>query len=111
MGEAELRLADAKSIISARDKEIAELKAALEESENKYYNMGFNDAENLAEPVMFENRKYGFDEGWLAAMLAMGVPEDSPLRNPNQIPYPEPPLNQNPTKADNEDTSIMRELV
>lgn len=46
LGELELRLARAKSIFSARDKEIAELKGALEESENKWYNMGFPDAEN-----------------------------------------------------------------
>ena len=44
-----------KSIITARDKEIAKLKAALEESENKYYNMGFNDAENSVDPIMFKN--------------------------------------------------------
>ena len=56
-------MVDAESIIIARDKEIVELKAALEESENKYYNMGFNDAENFAELVMFENKKYGFGEG------------------------------------------------
>lgn len=61
--EVELRVVDAESIIIARDKEIVELKAALEESENKYYNMGFNDAENFAELVMFENKKYGFGEG------------------------------------------------
>ena len=80
-----------KSIITTRDKEIAELKAALEESENKYYNMRFNDAENLAEPVMFENRNYGFDEGWMAVVIAMELPEDSLFRNLDQIPYSEPP--------------------
>ena len=80
-----------KSIITTRDKEIAELKAALEESENKYYNMRFNDAENLAEPVMFENRNYGFNEGWMAVVIAMELLEDSLFRNPNQIPYSEPP--------------------
>ena len=93
-------MASTKSIITARDKEIEKLKAALKESENKYYNMGFNDAENSVNPVMFKNQKYGFSKGWLAAMMAMGVPEDSPLRNPGQIPYPEPPppTIQNPPK-------------
>ena len=45
--------------------------------------------------------------------MAMGVPKDSPLRNPNQIPYPEspPPTTQNPTEAEDEDTPSMRELV
>lgn len=102
-------MVDAKSIITTRDKEIAKLKAALKESENKYYNMGFNDAENLAEPIMFENRKYGFGEGW----MAMGLPKDSPFRNPDQIPYSKPPLptTQNPTEAKYEDTLSMRKLV
>ena len=76
-------MVDAESIIIARDKEIVELKAALEESENKYYNMGFNDAENFAKLVMFENKKYGFGEGWMAAETAMGLPEDSPFRSPD----------------------------
>lgn len=102
----------AESIISARDKEIAKLKAALEESENKWYNMGFADAKNSAKLVMFQSRKYRFEEGWMAAVLAMGVPKDSPFRDANQIPYPEPPLPaQNPTNADEEDTQSMRELV
>lgn len=101
------------SIITARDKEITELKATLKESENKYYNIGFNDAKNLVEPVMFENRNYGFDEGWMAAVTTMGLPEDSPFRNLDQIPYPEPPLppTQNHTKVEDEDTLSIRELV
>ena len=56
-------MASTKSIITARDKEIEKLKAALKESENKYYNMGFNDAENSVNPVMFKNQKYGFSKG------------------------------------------------
>ena len=44
----------------------------------------------------------------------MGVPDDSPLRNPKQIPYPKPPPPpvQNPTDAEEEgDIPNMRELV
>ena len=43
----------------------------------------------------------------------MGVPEDSPLRNPYQILYSTPPpLVQSQTDAvDEEDTPSMRELV
>ena len=113
LGEAKLRVTGAKRIITARDKEIAELKAALKESENKYYNMGFNDAENSTKPIMFGNQKYGLGEGWLAIVIAMGVLEDSPLRNPDQIPYPEPalPTTQNPTEAEDKDTQSMKELV
>lgn len=61
---------------------------------------------------MFQSRKCGFKEGWMAALSAMGVPEDSLLQNPNQIPYPEPPPpTQNPTEDEEEDTLSMRELV
>ena len=49
----ELRLARAKSINSARNKEIVKLKATLEESENKWYNVGFVDIKNSVEPVVF----------------------------------------------------------
>lgn len=111
LGEAELRVAGAENIISARDNEFVELKAAPKEGENKWYNMGFNDAKNSAEPVMFESQKYGFGKGWMATVLAMGVPEDSPLRNPDQIPYLEPPPTQNPIEVEEEDTPSMRELV
>ena len=40
---------------------------------------------------MFENRKYRFSEGWMVAVTAIGLTKDSPFRNPNQIPYSEPP--------------------
>lgn len=77
--------------------------------------MGFNDAETSVEPVMFENRKNGFGEGWMAVVTTIRLPEDSPFRKPEQIPYLEPPLptTQNPTtiKSEDEDTPSMRELV
>jgi len=56
--------------------------------------MGFNDVENSAKPVMFKNRKFGFGKGWMAVVSAMGLHEDSPFRNPDQIPYSEPPCPQ-----------------
>ena len=54
-----------------------------------------------------------FEEGWLATLQAMGVPEDSPLRNPNQILFLGPSIAvQNPPGAlDEEKTTSMRELV
>lgn len=42
----EVRLVRTASIISARDKEVVDLKATLEESEDKFYDMGFANAEN-----------------------------------------------------------------
>lgn len=110
--EVELRLDEAKSMNSAKDKEIDELKAALEVREDKWYNAGFVDAKNSAKLVMFQSRRYGFGEGWMAAMLVVGVPEDSLFRNPDQISYLEPPPPiQNPTDAEEEDTPSMKELV
>lgn len=50
----------------------------------------------------------------MAALQVMGVPDDSPLRNPKQIPYPKPPspLVQNPIDVKEEgDTPSMRALV
>ena len=43
----------------------------------------------------------------------MGVPEDSPLRDPGQIPFPSlTPVVQNPSvPIDEEETASMRELV
>lgn len=55
LGEAEVKLAQAESIISVRDRGIADLKVAMTQSKEKYYNMGFTDAENSSEPIMFES--------------------------------------------------------
>jgi len=92
---------------------LADLKAALEAYENKWYNEGFADAENSVELVIQEAWKLAFKEGWLAALQALGVPKDSPLRDPNQIPFPGPSLAvQNPPGATNEEESpSIRELV
>lgn len=54
--EVKLRLSGAESLNSAKDKEIVELKATVEVSEDKWYNTGFTDAENLAKPVMFQSQ-------------------------------------------------------
>ena len=49
----------------------------------------------------------------MATLQALGVPEDSPLRDPNQILFPSPPLvAQNPPGAtDEEETPSMREFM
>ena len=88
LGETELKLAKAVSLNTTQAEELADLKEALEACENKWYNKGFADVENSAEPVIQEAQKLGFEEGWLAALEALGVPEDSHLRDPNQIPFP-----------------------
>ena len=65
------------------------------------------------EPVVHQARFHGFEEGWLAALQAMGVLEDNPLRNLAQIPYsaPLPPAQSQADVADEEKTTSMRELV
>lgn len=84
LGGIELKLVGAESVISARDKEVADLKVSMEESENKFYNMGFADAENSSESIMFQSRGYGFGEGWMAIMSALSVPKESPSEISNR---------------------------
>lgn len=91
--------------------ETENLKAALGACEDKWYNAGFMDAENSAKLIVHKARKLGFQEGWMASLQAMGVSNDSPLRNPEQIPFPEPPPVQNPANASDKDTPGMRELM
>ncbi|KAK9987703.1 hypothetical protein SO802_027942 [Lithocarpus litseifolius] len=90
LGDAELKLGEAESLNAAQTEELANLRAALEASESKWYNKGFADAENSVEPVIQEVRRLAFEEAWFAALKAAGVPEDSPLRDSSQIPFPEP---------------------
>ena len=79
--EMDLKLAKAASLNTTQVEELANLRAALEACEEKWYNEGFADIENSAEPVMNQARRLGFEAGWFAALQAMGVPEDSPLRD------------------------------
>ena len=91
LGGIKLKLAKAESLNLAHVDEKVDLKVALEACENKWYNEGFANAENSLEPIIYQARFHGFGEGWLAALQAMGVLEDSLMRNPEQIPYPAPP--------------------
>lgn len=99
-------MTDAENVISARDKEIADLEVVLTKSKDKFYNMGFTDVENSSELVMFQSRRF-------AAVSAMGLLEDSLFRNAEKIPYlgpPFPPV-QNLTRAKDEDSQSIRALV
>ena len=68
LGETELKLAQAESLNLAHVDEVADLKAAYETCENKWYNEGFADAENSMKPVVHQARVQGFKEGWLATL-------------------------------------------
>ena len=108
-----LKLVEAANLNLAQVNEIANLKATLEACEDKWYNEGLVDAENSVEPIVYQARFHEFGEGWLAALEAIGVLEDSLLRNPKQIPYSAfpPPMQSQVDTADEEDTPSIRELV
>ena len=55
MGEVEVKFAQAESVILVWAMEIVDLKIAVTQSEQKFYNMGFIDVENSNEAVMFES--------------------------------------------------------
>ena len=111
--ETYVKLAEAISLNMTQAEELADLRAALGACEEKWYNEGFADAENSIEPVVTQARKIGFEAGWLAALKALKVPEDSPLRDPSQIPFPSTTaaIQDPPVPIEEEDTSSMRELV
>ena len=109
-----MKLVKAVSLNTSQAEELADLRAALEACEQKWYNEGFADAEKFVEPVVDQARKLGFEVGWFAALQALGVPEDSHLRDPSQIPFPSPVTAvQDPPVAseEEEETASMRELV
>ena len=111
--ETDLKLAEAVSLNTAQAEELADLRAVLEACEEKWYNEGFADVENSAEPVVNQARRLGFEAGWFVALQALGVLEDSPLRYPGQIPFPSltPVVHNPPVPIDEEETASMRKLV
>ena len=86
--ETEMKLAKIASLNSTLSEEVADLRAALEACESKWYDEGFADTKKSVEPMVMQARQLSFREGWMAALQALGVLEDSPLRDPNQIPVP-----------------------
>ena len=113
VGETKLKIAEAESLNTARVEELADLRAALEGCESKWYNEGFANAKNSVELVINEARKLALKDGWFAALQAAVVPEDSPLKDPNQIPLPSLPTaaQKTPVVANEEETTSLRELV
>ena len=79
----DVKLAEVISLNTAQAEELADLKAALEAYEEKWYNEGFAEAENSTEPVVNQAQRLGFKAGWFVALQILGVPEDSPLRDPD----------------------------
>ena len=108
-----MKLAKAASLNATLSEEVADLRAALEACESKWYDEGFVDAEKGVEPVVTQARQLSFQEGWIAALQALGVPKDSSLRDPGRIPFQDPtPAAQDLTGPnDEEETDSLRELV
>ena len=113
LNETKVKLAEAISLNTFNADELTDLRAALATAEQKWYDVGFADAENSAEPVVARARNMGFEAGWFAALQAMGVLEDSHLRDLGQIPFPSPApaVQEAPAAIDEEETASMRELV
>ena len=57
-------------------------------------------------PVVHQARVQGFEDGWVAALQALGMPKDSPLRNLEQIPrlVLATPIQSKVEATDDEDT-------
>ena len=111
--ETDLKLAKAVSLNATLSEEVVDLRATLEACESKWYDEGFADAEKGVEPVVMQARQLSFQKGWMAALQALGVPEDSPHRDLGWIPFLDPaPVVQNLAGPnDEEETDSLRELV
>ena len=59
--ETNLKLAEVVSLNTAQAEELADLRAALEACEEKWYNKGFANAKNSAKPVVNQARRLGFE--------------------------------------------------
>jgi len=81
--ETEVKLAEVVSLNSTLSEEVADLWVALEACECKWYDERFVDAEKEVEPVVMQARQLSFWEDWMAVLQALGVPEDSPFRDPS----------------------------
>ena len=81
--ETYVKLAEAFNLNTTQAEELADMRAALGACEEKWYNEGFADAENSVKPVMTQACKIGFEAGWFAALKALEVSKDSPLRDPS----------------------------
>lgn len=112
LAETELRLAKADSLNLTNADQITDLKESQETCEDKWYNVGFSEAEKFVELIVHQARCHGLGEGWFTALKVMKVLEDSSLWTPAQIPYPAPlPIQIQADATNEEDTLSMRDLV
>lgn len=65
---AKLKLIEAASLNLAQADQMADLKAALDAYESKWYDEGFADAEKSAGPIVHQAWLHEFGKGWLAVL-------------------------------------------
>ena len=66
--ETEVKLVETASLNSTLSEKVADLWAALEACESKWYDEGFADAEKSVESVVMQARQLSFQKGWMAAL-------------------------------------------
>lgn len=93
------------SLLSARDKELANLKSMMKAQKQTYYNKDFKDVENSARPIVFQAQKFRFMEGWMAVVNAIDLLKNSPFRSADQVPLPEDPKAEIQAPEQDEDSS------
>lgn len=89
LGEDEITLTKATSIVSTHDKELANLKEIVKTCEQVFYNIGFKDVKSSMSAVVFQARRFEFSEGWMTYVNAIDLPESSTFKDTNQIPSPD----------------------
>ena len=104
------------NLLSARDKEVADLKSMAKARKQTYYNKGFRDTENSAKLFIFQAQNFGFMEGSMVAVNAVGLPENSPFRSVDQVPLLEDlkakdqaPEQDGDSSEDDEGTESLRQ--
>ena len=81
LGGMELKLAEAESLNLVKANEIADLKVALKACKEKWYN-GASRTQKIRGAHCISSLAAWVREGWMDALQAIGVPDDSLLRNP-----------------------------
>ena len=80
------KLAQALSVIMARDEELAAMKRNLEQLKQDNYDLGFDDVERSIAKVIKEVGLVGYLEGWVAALDAVHLPLTSLFRDLLKVP-------------------------
>lgn len=86
LGEIDLKLPETANLLFAWDKEFSNYKGGKKAWKQSYYDRDFRHIENSARPMIFQAQKFGFIEGWMVVVNAIGLPTDSPFKSIEQVP-------------------------